>query len=267
MLHRFRTIKKPLKNAFPSAASNYISHVLAAHFTVVWKIGSEPTWQNLFIFFFLLQNVFLCAAKLANIYRNKVPGLRGGTCQALTVQEKTCFMLCPKTLTPNCLFLESMSWRSLGFAFLITCFWGLPQCPGKTEGSLKKPIDGAARNIPLRGVWQLPLEEYPLVFFKVLIYKLESRFMRDMLCFLLFFEIIFWLCQGVCEILVPPPGMENVPPTPLHWIHEVLTTGQPGKSLHAVFLCKVALRYNPHSLLRSMAFVTIVTIQVNSDWS
>lgn len=119
MLHRFRTIKKPLKNAFPSAASNYISHVLAAHFTVVWKIGLEPTWQNLFIFFFLLQNVFLCAAKLANIYRNKVPGLRGGTCQALAVQEKTCFMLCPKTLTPNCIFLESMSWRSLGFASLI----------------------------------------------------------------------------------------------------------------------------------------------------
>ena len=216
MLHRFRTIKKPLKNAFPSAASNYISHVLAAHFTVVWKIGSEPTWQNLFIFFFLLQNVFLCAAKLANIYRNKVPGLRGGTCQALAVQEKTCFMLCPKTLTPNCIFLERMSWRSLGFAFSIKpVSEGCLSVQGNW-GLLEKAVDEADGNILLGGVWQLPLEQYPLVFFKVLIYKLESRFMRGMLCFLLFFKRIFWPCQGACEILVPPPGVENVPPNPLH---------------------------------------------------
>lgn len=69
-------------------------------------------------FFFPPQNVFLCAAKLANIYRNKVPGLRGGTCQALIIQEKTCFVLCSEILTSNCIFLESMSWRSLGFCVL-----------------------------------------------------------------------------------------------------------------------------------------------------
>lgn len=149
MLHRFRTIKKPLKNAFPSAASNYISHILAAHFTVVWKIGSKPTWQNLFIFFSPPQNVFLCAAKLANIYRNKVPGLRGGTCQALIVREKTCFILCPKTLTSNCISLESMSWKGLGFCVLSKIhFWVLPQCPGKFVNCLNKPGDGVARRGP-----------------------------------------------------------------------------------------------------------------------
>ena len=43
---------------------------------------------------------------------------------------------------------------------------------------------------------------------------------------------MFWPHHATCEILVPSKGSNLCP---LHWKHEILTTGQPGKSKNCCF--------------------------------
>lgn len=89
-----------------------------------------------------------------------MPGLRGGTCQALIIQEKTSFILCPKTLTSHRIFLESVSWRSLGCRVQLKPTWeSCRSVQGKLLSSLNKPKEGVGEEYS---------EEHPLVFIQVI---------------------------------------------------------------------------------------------------